>query len=658
MSTYYTGSDNQSDAAPMMYMRESSPGSYAEAPVLPGTMMMHMNSSSFAVNPQLQPSNCIEIQAVEASDLTSQQQEILSSLDGSRFAEHDFGAWRDGRNEMLSMHPMVGTANILHNGLNLQGQGLSLSLGTQMPFGIQMPSIPHRNPYSGFASFLIRNPSLPSRDEQSRNADYLPHGFAGANQDSYGMSGMSRTIPNSKYVKAAQELLNEVVNVPKAVTQDNWTKRYKEDGESKNVASTQQDSAQKNGLSHAERQELQSKLTKLLYMLDEVGRRYKQYNHQMQIVVSSFDVIAGCGAAKPYTAVALQTISRQFRCLKDAINDQIRATRKSLGDQDASENGKGVGITRLRYVEKQLRQQKALQQLGLMQPHAWRPQRGLPENSVSILRAWLFEHFLHPYPKDSEKIMLARQTGLTRSQVSNWFINARVRLWKPMVEEMYKEEFADLEMDSISSSENAVKARKGDTRTSKDRGEDLQQSGSSSTTERCSAGELVYSNSDCVLDVDIAGSTTRASFQYVTHGDAETDYGLLSQRTNQKPNADDSNIFPNAITHSDSTNAITYSDSASGRFTKAATASYHMKALGSFGSGSSISLSLGLQHCEEGSIPISGGSHQNFIAMKADDIYNPATSSVGAETTDIEYINPGTRQNSFGSSRMLHDFVA
>lgn len=69
------------------------------------------------------------------------------------------------------------------------------------------------------------------------------------------------------------------------------------------------------------------------------------------------------------------------------------------------------------------------------------------------------------YPKDSEKNMLARQTGLTKTQVSfscfywnnhhsshnhtlllemdqvtNWFINARVRLWKPMVEEMYKEE--------------------------------------------------------------------------------------------------------------------------------------------------------------------------------------------------------------------------
>ncbi|WJZ89284.1 hypothetical protein VitviT2T_008511 [Vitis vinifera] len=41
-------------------------------------------------------------------------------------------------------------------------------------------------------------------------------------------------------------------------------------------------------------------------------------------------------------------------------------------------------------------------------------------------------HFLHPCPKDSDKIMLARQMSLTRRQVSNSFINARVRLWKPM----------------------------------------------------------------------------------------------------------------------------------------------------------------------------------------------------------------------------------
>lgn len=116
----------------------------------------------------------------------------------------------------------------------------------------------------------------------------------------------------------------------------------------------------------------------------------------MQIVVSSFDVIAGSGSAKPYTAVALQTISRHFRCLKDTINDQIRSIRKGLGEEESSAS-KGGGLTRLRYIDQQLRQQRAVQQFGMIHQNAWRPQRGLPENSVSILRAWLFEHFLHPY---------------------------------------------------------------------------------------------------------------------------------------------------------------------------------------------------------------------------------------------------------------------
>jgi hypothetical protein len=29
-------------------------------------------------------------------------------------------------------------------------------------------------------------------------------------------------------------------------------------------------------------------------------------------------------------------------------------------------------------------------------PQDWRPQRGLPERSVSVLKTWLFENFLHP----------------------------------------------------------------------------------------------------------------------------------------------------------------------------------------------------------------------------------------------------------------------
>jgi len=63
-----------------------------------------------------------------------------------------------------------------------------------------------------------------------------------------------------------------------------------------------------------------------------------------------------------------------------------------------------------------------------------RGRRALPKQAVEILKKWLFEHFGNPYPNMIEKQHLAYRTGLTTQQVSYWFINARVRIWKPLVE--------------------------------------------------------------------------------------------------------------------------------------------------------------------------------------------------------------------------------
>ncbi|XP_057498951.1 BEL1-like homeodomain protein 1 [Actinidia eriantha] len=275
---------------------------------------------------------------------------------------------------------------------------------------------------------------------------------------SNGVNGVQSVLLSSKYLKAAQELLDEVVNVGKGLKSESGkgvltNGKSKASGESAAAAGEGASGGEPSGkrgggeLTPAERQEIQMKKAKLVNMLDEVEQRYRQYHHQMQIVISWFEQAAGIGSARTYTALALQTISRQFRCLKDAIAGQIREASNNLGEENCFGGGKTEGSSRLKFVDHQIRQQRALQQLGMLQPNAWRPQRGLPERSVSVLRAWLFEHFLHPYPKDSDKIMLAKQTGLTRSQVSNWFINARVRLWKPMVEEMYVEETKEQEQN-------------------------------------------------------------------------------------------------------------------------------------------------------------------------------------------------------------------
>lgn len=58
----------------------------------------------------------------------------------------------------------------------------------------------------------------------------------------------------------------------------------------------------------------------------------------------------------------------------------------------------------------------------------------LPKRSSSrmrgqtkALRQWFFAHSDHPYPSEEDKQELVHETGLTRTQIQNWFINARRR---------------------------------------------------------------------------------------------------------------------------------------------------------------------------------------------------------------------------------------
>ncbi|OQD64427.1 hypothetical protein PENPOL_c007G06898 [Penicillium polonicum] len=60
-------------------------------------------------------------------------------------------------------------------------------------------------------------------------------------------------------------------------------------------------------------------------------------------------------------------------------------------------------------------------------PKTKRRPGNLPKPVTDILRHWLHEHLDHPYPSEEEKQMFMTRTGLSLSQISNWFINARRR---------------------------------------------------------------------------------------------------------------------------------------------------------------------------------------------------------------------------------------
>lgn len=214
-----------------------------------------------------------------------------------------------------------------------------------------------------------------------------------------------------------------------------------------------------------------------------------------------------------------------------------------------------------------------------------------------------------------------------------------------MVEEMYKEEIGSVDMDSISSSENAGKATKGDNKTFEDdKEEDLQQSASSTATERCSAGDIIDLKSDQVSNLGNSCSNRVASFQNGAHIEARNE--LAKPNDELRPNVNNSSFFPDAIVHS---------QGESDRF-MAAAAAYHMSELGRFGTVGGVSLTLGLQHCEGGGLPLPAGTHHGFATMRGDDMYNAAASSLG-ETVHFECVNSGNPQPRFGPSHLYHDFV-
>ncbi|KAL3839357.1 hypothetical protein ACJIZ3_023948 [Penstemon smallii] len=492
-------------------------------------------------------------------------------------------------------------------------QGLSLSLSSQ-------------NPPPGYASVRVDEVKVSGGSPSSASgvSNGVNHGL----------------ILSSKYLKAAQELLEEVVNVEnggKIVAESS-----KNIGESSTaavaaVSGDGEGSNVKRGgaeLTTGERQEIQMKKAKLVNMLDEVEQRYKQYHQQMQIVISWFEQATGIGSAKTYTALALQTISKQFRCLKDAILGQIRTASKSLGEEDSLGTGKIEG-SRLKYVDNQIRQQRALQQLGMIQHNnAWRPQRGLPERSVSVLRAWLFEHFLHPYPKDSDKIMLAKQTGLTRSQVSNWFINARVRLWKPMVEEMYNEEMKENQKNG---SENKTEQQNQDS-TSKSPKQDnpiINQ-----TTPPPPATSMAINSGFNLIGPSEIEPTTQQSPKKHRFNIPSTDQMSMKFEI-ERQSRSDGFTFMGAPTNFN------------GGF-----GSYPIGELGRFGpdqfqtpySNNGFSLTLGLPHCENLSM---NGAHQTYEIGES----NGFSTMNNTQTSNV-YENMNIQNRKRFAAQLLPDFVA
>ncbi|KAL9421560.1 hypothetical protein AB3S75_033937 [Citrus x aurantiifolia] len=246
-------------------------------------------------------------------------------------------------------------------------------------------------------------------------------------------TGYASILKRSRFLKPAQRILDEFCG------------SLYFDSSGSQVDSFCENPVVRDFIAFSDRIERSWKTSKLVLMLEEVYWKYKLYCQQMQSVVASFETVAGLGHAAPYISFAFKAISKHFCCLKNAILDQIHVSgSKTVSDKNANNDTTEPGCS----------SHKPVQKLGFLRPPHWRSQRALPDHAVAVLKTWLYENFLHPYPTDSDKQILAKQTGLSKNQVSNWFINARVRLWKPMVEEVHMLEIGQAQTTAEATNSN------------------------------------------------------------------------------------------------------------------------------------------------------------------------------------------------------------
>uniref|UniRef100_A0ACD5X726 Uncharacterized protein n=1 Tax=Avena sativa TaxID=4498 RepID=A0ACD5X726_AVESA len=355
--------------------------------------------------------------------------------------QHQTGAWPP---PAFYSYASSSSSYSPHSPTVTQGQLVPNEFATQQQQ--QFAPIPTQN-FSLSLSFASSNPATTPPTPKRQQLAGGPAPAAGP----YGpFTGYATVLGRSRFLGPAQKLLEEIcdvggaaAHVDRSLPDEGLLDADPMDGADAELDDADRAASDAGPMSGAEQQ---WKKTRLISMMEEVCKRYRQYYQQVQAVIASFETVAGFNNAAPFAVMALRVMAKHFRHLKSMILNQLRNTSKMHVKEGMSKDitifglgggGGTVGFPRGGSVN------------GFGQPHnIWRPQRGLPERSVAVLRAWLFEHFLHPYPTDGDKQMLAKQTGLTRNQVSNWFINARVRLWKPMVEEIHNLEMRQIHKHS------------------------------------------------------------------------------------------------------------------------------------------------------------------------------------------------------------------
>lgn len=270
MATYFHGnSEIQADGLQTLILMNPAYVGYSDAPPppLPHPNFVFLNSAATS----LAPSNLPHAAPPQTQQFVSIPSSASSGLSPPSVQVHHDIQGLPGfiQRPHYNLWTSIDTTAAARDTPRSQ-QGLSLSLSSQQPT-------------SGYGSYGNDREVPPPQHATAISPvsdDVRISGGSSSSGISNGVSGMHGVILSSKYLKAAQQLLDEVVNVGSGINK-NETPLKKSSNEATKTSmgegligggetsSTKRSAAE---LSTAERQEIQMKKAKLLNMLDEVFR--------------------------------------------------------------------------------------------------------------------------------------------------------------------------------------------------------------------------------------------------------------------------------------------------------------------------------------------------------------------------------------------------